>query len=77
MQNKKTWKLFSFCCGSSAIIKEKKLFTKKNLNQIGLDIGLLFQIGDDLIDVKGDSKKSWKAQLKKILKKVKRLWLIC
>ena len=25
MQNKKTGKLFSFCCGSSAIIKEKKV----------------------------------------------------
>ena len=57
MQNKKTGKLFGFCCGSSAIIREKKLSTKKDLNQIGLDIGLLFQIGDDLIDVKGDIEK--------------------
>ena len=29
MQNKKTGKLFSFCCSSSAIIKEKKLWPKK------------------------------------------------
>ena len=57
MQNKKTGKLFSFCCSSSAIIKEKKLSIKKDLSQIGLEIGLLFQISDDLIDAKGDSKK--------------------
>jgi len=34
MQNKKTGKLFSFCCGSSAIIKEKKLSVKKDLSEI-------------------------------------------
>jgi len=30
MQNKKTGKLFSFCCNSSAIIKEKKLSIKRD-----------------------------------------------
>ena len=60
MQNKKTGKLFSFCCGSSAIIKEKKLSVKKDLNQIVLQIGLLYQISDDLIDVRGNSNKAGK-----------------
>jgi geranylgeranyl pyrophosphate synthase len=56
MQNKKTGELISFCSESAAILagKEKdRLFLKK----IGLDIGLLFQVTDDLLDVFGDSKK--------------------
>ena len=40
MQNKKTGKLFSFCCSSSAVIKEKKLSVKKNLSEIGHKIFL-------------------------------------
>ena len=60
MQNKKTGKLFSFCCSSSAIIKEKKLSMKRDLSQIGLQIGLLYQISDDLIDVRGNSNKAGK-----------------
>ena len=56
MQNKKTGKLFSFCCESSAIIKKKNLFTRKNLNQIGLEIGLLYKISDDLLDLRGNGK---------------------
>ena len=66
MQNKKTGKLFSFCCSSSAIIKEKKLSVKKDLNQIGLQIGLLYQISDDLIDVRGNSNKAGKPTKKDI-----------
>ena len=68
MQKKKTGKLFSFCCGSAAIVKEKKNFLKNDLNQVGLEIGLLFQIRDDLIDLKGDSKKTGKITKKDIQK---------
>ena len=68
MQNKKTGKLFSFCCSSSAIIKEKKLSVKKDLNQIGLQIGLLYQISDDLIDIKGNSNKVGKPTKRDIKK---------
>ena len=64
MQNKKTGKLFGFCCSSPAIIKEKKLSVKRDLSQIGLEIGLLFQISDDLIDAKGDSRKVGKSTKK-------------
>lgn len=66
MQNKKTGKLFSFCCSSSAIIAEKKLAVKRDLNQIGLQIGLLYQISDDLIDVRGNSNKAGKPTKKDI-----------
>ena len=36
------------------------LIKRKLLKEIGLQIGLLFQIVDDLIDYKGDSADSWK-----------------
>jgi len=68
MQNKKTGNLFSFCCSSPAIIKEKKLSIKKDLSQIGLQIGLLYQIIDDLIDFEGDSNKVGKPTKKDIKK---------
>ena len=56
MEIKKTGKLFSFCCAVPAIIEKKN---KKDINffeRIGANIGLLFQIADDLIDFKGSSK---------------------
>jgi len=55
MQNKKTGELFGFCCESIAVINEENIKTRKLLREIGLQIGLLFQIVDDLIDYKGDS----------------------
>mgnify|MGYP001442949187 CR=1 FL=1 len=55
MQKKKTGKLFGFCCESIAIIKMGNKKKRKLLKEIGLQIGLLFQIVDDLIDYKGDS----------------------
>ena len=56
MQRKKTGELFGFCCESVVIINGFKNSERKQLKEIGLDIGLLFQIVDDLIDYKGDSK---------------------
>ena len=56
MQINKTGKLFAFCCESAGIIKKLSHKKRKNLKKIGLDIGLLFQITDDLIDYKGDTK---------------------
>jgi len=55
MQKKKTGVLFGFCCESIAIINEENIKKRKLLREIGLQIGLLFQIVDDLIDYKGDS----------------------
>ena len=56
MQESKTGKLFAFCCESVGIIKGLNYKKRNILKKIGLDIGLLFQIADDLIDYKGDSK---------------------
>ena len=55
MQKKKTGELFGFCCESIAIIKGLNSIKRKKLKKIGIDIGLLFQVVDDLIDYKGDS----------------------
>ena len=55
MQKKKTGELFGFCCESIAIIRGENFTKRKILKEIGIDIGLLFQIVDDLIDYKGDS----------------------
>ena len=56
MEIKKTGKLFSFCCMAPAIIKKKSLKEINFFENIGANIGLLFQIADDLIDFKGTSK---------------------
>jgi farnesyl diphosphate synthase len=60
MEIKKTGKLFSFCCAAPAIIKNKNIKEIKFFENIGSDIGLLFQIADDLIDFKGNSKVAGK-----------------
>ena len=57
MEIKKTGKLFSFCCMVPAIIKNKNAGTIKFFETIGSEIGLLFQIADDLIDYRGDTKR--------------------
>jgi farnesyl diphosphate synthase len=56
MEIKKTGKLFSFCCAVPAIIKDKDSKEIKFFEEMGSNIGLLFQIADDLIDFKGNSK---------------------
>jgi farnesyl diphosphate synthase len=60
MEIKKTGKLFSFCCVAPAIIKKKNIKEMKSFESIGSDVGLLFQIADDLIDIKGNSKLAGK-----------------
>ena len=60
MQLKKTGKLFSYCSSVPSIIKNRNSNVIKKFENIGLDIGLLFQVADDLIDYKGDSKKAGK-----------------
>ena len=69
MQIKKTGKLFSFCCMAPAIMSKKNNYLK-NFDTIGADIGLLFQIADDLIDYSGSSKVAGK-KTRKDLKKGK------
>jgi len=55
MQKKKTGELFGFCCESIAIVKGENSKERNKLKEIGIIIGLLFQIVDDLIDHKEDS----------------------
>ncbi len=69
MQIKKTGMLFSFACLAPVIIVGKKNYFNK-FYSIGSNIGLLFQITDDLLDLKGDSKKLGK-KTKKDAKKGK------
>ena len=77
MEIKKTGKLFSFCCIAPLIIKKKDNKEIKKFENIGADIGLLFQVDDDLIDYKvnslvagkktGKDKKKGKATLISLL----------
>ena len=60
MEIKKTGKLFSFCCAVPAIIKKKNNKDIKFFENIGANIGLLFQIADDFIDLKGSSEVAGK-----------------
>ena len=54
MQRKKTGKLFNFCMQSTAIIANKNQKEKKLLGKLGEEVGLLFQLADDFLDVKGN-----------------------
>ena len=60
MEIKKTGKLFSFCCAVPAIIKNKNNKEINFFEKIGSNVGLLFQIADDLIDFKGSTKTAGK-----------------
>ena len=60
MEIKKTGKLFSFCCSVPAIIKNKSISDINFFEKIGSNIGLLFQIADDIIDFRGSSKVAGK-----------------
>ena len=53
MQRKKTGKLFSFCLQSVAILANKNKKEKEALGKLGEEIGLLFQLSDDFLDIKG------------------------
>jgi farnesyl diphosphate synthase len=68
MEIKKTGKLFSFCCVAPLIIKKRNNKEIKRFESIGADIGLLFQVADDLIDNKGSllvaGKKTGKDKIK-------------
>jgi len=70
MQIKKTGKLFVFCCIAPVIISNKNTKVLRFFEKIGYEIGLLFQITDDLIDYKGMEKKAGK-KTKKDTKKGK------
>ena len=60
MQRKKTGKLFSFCCFAAGQIAGKNKKANIRLSKLGEDIGLLFQLADDFLDVKGKKKYTGK-----------------
>ena len=56
MQKKKTGKLFSFCLYAVGELAKKSNKEKKFLSTLGEEIGLLFQLADDFLDIKGQKK---------------------
>ena len=70
MQKKKTGKLFNFCLYAVGVVANKKIKEKSFLSNLGEEIGLLFQLADDFLDMKG-SKKLMGKVLKKDNKKGK------
>jgi farnesyl diphosphate synthase len=56
MQKKKTGKLFSFCFYAVAVVAKKNIREKNKLSDLGDEIGLLFQLADDFLDIKGSKK---------------------
>ena len=67
MELKKTGKLFEFCCVAPLLLKKNKKDLKV-FSKIGKDIGLMFQIVDDMIDFKGITKLAGKKTKKDIKK---------
>jgi farnesyl diphosphate synthase len=61
MQKKKTGKLFNFCLYAVAVIAKKNEKEKKLLSNLGEEIGLLFQLADDFLDIKSSKKLSGKS----------------
>jgi farnesyl diphosphate synthase len=60
MQKKKTGKLFNFCLYAVGVIANQNTKKKKFLSNIGEEIGLLFQLADDFLDIKGSKKLTGK-----------------
>ena len=56
MQKKKTGKLFNFCLYAVGVIANKSSKEKIFLSNLGEEIGLLFQLADDFLDIKGSKK---------------------
>ena len=70
MQRKKTGKLFKFCVQSASIIGNKSKPENIKFGKLGEEIGLLFQLSDDFLDLKG-SKQLVGKPIKKDKKKGK------
>ena len=70
MQKKKTGKLFNFCLYAVGVIANKNNKEKFFLSNLGEEIGLLFQLADDFLDIKSSKKLAGK-QVKKDDKKGK------
>ena len=70
MQTKKTGKLFNFCLYAVGVVANKSREELFFLSNLGEQIGLLFQLSDDFLDVKSSNKLTGKS-VKKDRKKGK------
>jgi farnesyl diphosphate synthase len=55
LQRLKTGKLISFCCEAGAILGKANPAHRQALRNYAQDLGLAFQVTDDLLDVEGDA----------------------
>ncbi len=56
MQKKKTGKLFNFCFFSIGVLANRSKKEKMFLKNLGEEVGFLFQLADDFLDIKGQKK---------------------
>ncbi|MBI1214909.1 MAG: polyprenyl synthetase family protein [Alphaproteobacteria bacterium] len=56
LQRLKTGKLIAFCCEAGAILGKANPAHRQSLRNYAHDLGLAFQVTDDLLDVEGDAK---------------------
>jgi len=70
MQKKKTGKLFNFCLYAVGALAKRNNKEKKFLSNLGEEIGFLFQLADDFLDIKSSKKLTGKS-IKKDNKKGK------
>lgn len=54
LQRLKTGKLIAFCCEAGAILGKANPAHRQSLRNYAHDLGLAFQVTDDLLDVEGD-----------------------
>ncbi len=64
MQAMKTGALFRYACEAGAILARASADDRERMAAFGAEIGLIFQIADDLIDVEGTPDKAGKATAK-------------
>jgi len=64
LQNLKTGRLIAFACEAGAILGKAPLQLRQALRAYAHDLGLAFQIADDLLDVEGDAAEVGKATRK-------------
>jgi farnesyl diphosphate synthase len=62
LQRMKTGMLMSFACEAGAIMGKASEQQRKALRNYAFDLGLAFQVTDDILDVEGDPKETGKEQ---------------